>query len=93
MDLNIKQRLIKLISDVDKGKYSNIALNEYFNENRLDRRERGGIIMTRGQGPKHGSFTYMSHGKHFYTPQRQHRYTAHTKSLSLSLKEIGRAHV
>ena len=41
--MNIKQRLIKLISDVDKGKYSNIALNEYFNENRLDRRERGFI--------------------------------------------------
>lgn len=41
--MNIKQRLIHLIGEVDKGKYSNIGLNEYFNENRLDRKERGFI--------------------------------------------------
>ena len=41
--LNIKQRVISLITEVDNGKYSNIALNEYFKENRLDKKERGFI--------------------------------------------------
>lgn len=41
--MNIKQRVISLITEVDNGKYSNIALNDYFKENRLDRKERGFI--------------------------------------------------
>ncbi len=41
--MNIKQRVISLITEVDNGKYSNIALNEYFKENRLDKKERGFI--------------------------------------------------
>lgn len=39
--MNIKQRVISLITEVDNGKYSNIALNDYFKENRLDKKERG----------------------------------------------------
>ena len=41
--MNIKQRVISLITEVDNGKYSNIALNDYFKENRLDKKERGFI--------------------------------------------------
>ena len=41
--MNIKQRVISLITEVDNGKYSNIALNDYFRENRLDKKERGFI--------------------------------------------------
>lgn len=41
--MNIKQRVISLITKVDNGKYSNIALNDYFRENRLDKKERGFI--------------------------------------------------
>lgn len=39
--MNIKQRIISLITEVDNGKYSNIALNEYFRQNRLTKKERG----------------------------------------------------
>lgn len=41
--MNIKQRVISLITEVDNGKYSNIGLNDYFKENRLDKKERGFI--------------------------------------------------
>lgn len=41
--MNIKQRVISLITEVDNGKYSNIALNDYFRDNRLDKKERGFI--------------------------------------------------
>lgn len=41
--MNIKQRVISLIGSVEKGKYSNIALNEYFKENKLTSGERGFI--------------------------------------------------
>lgn len=41
--MNIKQRIISLITEVDNGKYSNIALNDYFRDNRLDKKERGFI--------------------------------------------------
>lgn len=41
--MNIKQRIIKLLSEVDNGKFSNIALNEYFRENPLSEKERGFI--------------------------------------------------
>ena len=41
--MNIKQRVISLITEVDNGKYSYIALNDYFRENRLDKKERGFI--------------------------------------------------
>lgn len=41
--MNIKQRVISLITEVDNGKYSNIALNDYFRENRLGKKEKGFI--------------------------------------------------
>lgn len=41
--MNIKQRVISLLSEVDNGKFSNIALNEYFKENTLSEKERGFI--------------------------------------------------
>lgn len=41
--MNVKQRAIGLIQEVENGKYSNIALNEYFKENILNRKERGFI--------------------------------------------------
>ncbi|MEG1583171.1 MAG: 16S rRNA (cytosine(967)-C(5))-methyltransferase RsmB [Cetobacterium sp.] len=41
--MNIKQRVIGLLSEVEKGKYSNILLNEYFSKNNLGRGERGFI--------------------------------------------------
>lgn len=41
--MNIKARVISLIKEVDNGKYSNIALNEYFKENPLSKKERGFI--------------------------------------------------
>lgn len=41
--MNIKQRIISLITEVDNGKYSNIALNDYFRDNRLNKKERGFI--------------------------------------------------
>ena len=41
--MNIKQRIISLLSEVDNGKFSNIALNEYFRENNLSEKERGFI--------------------------------------------------
>ena len=31
--MNIKQRIIGLLSEFEKGKYSNILLNEYFSKN------------------------------------------------------------
>lgn len=41
--LNIKQRIISLLSEFEKGKYSNILLNEYFSKNNLSKGERGFI--------------------------------------------------
>ena len=41
--MNIKARVISLIKEVENGKYSNIALNEYFKENTLSKKERGFI--------------------------------------------------
>ncbi len=41
--MNIKQRIITLLSEVDKGKFSNIALNEYFREHNIYPKERGFI--------------------------------------------------
>lgn len=41
--MNIKQRVISLVREVEKGKYSNISLNEYFKANKLSRKERGFI--------------------------------------------------
>ena len=39
--MNIKARVISLIKEVENGKFSNIALNEYFKENNLSKKERG----------------------------------------------------
>lgn len=41
--MNIKARVISLIKEVENGKYSNIALNEYFKDNALSKKERGFI--------------------------------------------------
>ncbi|WP_163468990.1 16S rRNA (cytosine(967)-C(5))-methyltransferase RsmB [Fusobacterium sp. IOR10] len=41
--MNIKKRIISIISETEKGKYSNIALNEYFKANPLSAKERGFI--------------------------------------------------
>lgn len=41
--MNIKSRVISLIREVDNGKYSNIALNEYFKNNTIPKKERGFI--------------------------------------------------
>lgn len=41
--MNIKQRIISLLSEFGKGKYSNILLNEYFSKNNLSKGERGFI--------------------------------------------------
>lgn len=41
--MNIKARVISLIKEVENGKFSNIALNEYFKENNLSKKERGFI--------------------------------------------------
>ena len=41
--MNIKQRIIVLLSEFEKGKYSNILLNEYFSKNNLSSGERGFI--------------------------------------------------
>ena len=41
--MNIKARVISLIKEVENGKYSNIALNEYFKENTLSKKERAFI--------------------------------------------------
>lgn len=41
--MNIKQRIIGLLSEYEKGKYSNILLNEYFSKNNLSKGERGFI--------------------------------------------------
>lgn len=41
--MNIKQRVIGLLSEFEKGKYSNILLNEYFSKNNLSRGEKGFI--------------------------------------------------
>ncbi|WP_448820199.1 16S rRNA (cytosine(967)-C(5))-methyltransferase RsmB [Cetobacterium sp.] len=41
--MNIKQRIISLLSEFEKGKYSNILLNEYFSKNNLSKGERGFI--------------------------------------------------
>lgn len=41
--MNIKARVISLIREVENGKFSNIALNEYFKENPLSKKERGFI--------------------------------------------------
>ncbi|MGL5971760.1 MAG: 16S rRNA (cytosine(967)-C(5))-methyltransferase RsmB [Cetobacterium sp.] len=41
--MNIKQRVIGLLGEFEKGKYSNILLNEYFSKNNLNKGERGFI--------------------------------------------------
>lgn len=41
--MNIKARVISLIKEVENGKFSNIALNEYLKENNLSKKERGFI--------------------------------------------------
>lgn len=41
--MNVKARVISLIKEVENGKYSNIALNEYFKENNLPKKERAFI--------------------------------------------------
>lgn len=41
--MNIKQRIIFLLDEFEKGKYSNILLNEYFMKNSLSKMERGFI--------------------------------------------------
>lgn len=41
--MNIKARVISLIREVENGKFSNIALNEYFKENTLSKKERAFI--------------------------------------------------
>lgn len=41
--MNIKQRIISLLSEFEKGKYSNILLNEYFSKNNLSKGKRGFI--------------------------------------------------
>lgn len=41
--MNVKARVISLIKEVENGKFSNIALNEYFKENSLSKKERGFI--------------------------------------------------
>ena len=41
--MNVKQRVIGLIKEVENGKYSNIALNEYFKQNDLSKKEKGFI--------------------------------------------------
>ncbi len=41
--MNVKQRIIKLLEQFEDGKYSNILLNEYFNENKLSRGEKAFI--------------------------------------------------
>ena len=41
--MNIKARVISLNKEVENGKFSNIALNEYFKENNLSKKERGFI--------------------------------------------------
>ncbi|MGL4987862.1 MAG: transcription antitermination factor NusB, partial [Cetobacterium sp.] len=41
--MNIKQRVIGLLGEFEKGKYSNILLNEYFSKNNLSKGERGFI--------------------------------------------------
>lgn len=41
--MNVKLRVISLIKEVENGKYSNIALNEYFKENEISRKEKGFI--------------------------------------------------
>lgn len=41
--MNVKLRVIGLIKEVENGKYSNIALNEYFRENDISKKERGFI--------------------------------------------------
>ena len=38
--MNIKARVISLIKEVENGKFSNIALNEYFKENNLSKKEK-----------------------------------------------------
>ena len=41
--MNIKQRVIEVLNEFEKGKYSNILLNEYFSKNNLSKGERGFI--------------------------------------------------
>ena len=42
--MNVKARVISLIKEVENGKFSNIALNEYFKENNLSKKVRGFIF-------------------------------------------------
>ena len=39
--MNIKSRVIALLKEVENGKYSNIALNEYILNNAIAKKERG----------------------------------------------------
>lgn len=41
--MNIKKRIISILSETEKGKFSNIALNEYFKANPLNPKERAFI--------------------------------------------------
>lgn len=41
--MNVKQRIISLIKEVENGKYSNIVLNEYFKQNDINKKEKGFI--------------------------------------------------
>lgn len=41
--MNVKQRIISLITETENGKFSNIALNEYFKSNSIEKKERGFI--------------------------------------------------
>ena len=41
--MNIKQRVIEVLNEFEKGKYSNILLNDYFSKNNLSKGERGFI--------------------------------------------------
>jgi len=39
--MNVKLRIIELLEEYDKGKYSNIILNDYFKKNKLSQGEKG----------------------------------------------------
>ena len=33
--MNLKERIIELLEEFEKGKYSNVLLNDYFNKNKI----------------------------------------------------------
>lgn len=41
--MNLKERVIELLEDFDKGKYSNVLLNDYFNKNKITAPEKAFI--------------------------------------------------